>query len=94
MGIYSACLNHMIPTWGVSNGSIVSFTHCCFIALDDALVEDVFWPDCRGRESISSKFAKLDFPRCIGLVMVHCSLYVNVPKWMESAIKTKSAATF
>lgn len=38
-----ACLNHMIPTWGVSTGSLVNFSKRCFHAIQNALQGIVMW---------------------------------------------------
>lgn len=61
-------LNHMILTWGVHNGSIVSFTKQCSSVLEDALAEEMVWLDSRERVSISMDFGKFGFPQCIGLI--------------------------
>lgn len=53
---------------GVSSKSLVNFCQRCFIALESVLLELVQWPAMAKRASISSEFAKLGFPRCVGLI--------------------------
>jgi hypothetical protein len=64
----ASCLNHMIPTWGVSNGSLVNFTKRCFVALQYALKGFLKWPNRSERQTLSSEFAKKGFPGCVGLI--------------------------
>lgn len=63
-----ACLAHMMPTWGISNGFVVNFCQCCFIALESILARVFTWPSSDERASISTKFAKHWFPDCVGLI--------------------------
>lgn len=58
------CLNHMIPTWGVSNGSLVLFTKRCFPTLEFFFNNKIRWPNSRERESLSDEFARFGYPRC------------------------------
>lgn len=59
-----ACLNHLIPNWGVSNGSLVNFSKRCFVALKD----QIKWPTGRDRTPVLDAFARLGFRGCIGLI--------------------------
>ncbi|CAM6094683.1 unnamed protein product [Calypogeia fissa] len=63
-----ACLNHLIPTWGVSNGSLCNFTKRTLIALDSALHGVIRWADRAERRRISEEFAKKGFSGCVGLI--------------------------
>lgn len=63
-----ACLNHMIPTWGVSCGSIVNYSKRCFVALESVLSEYIQWPTRAEQEFDSQAFGRMGFPGCIGLI--------------------------
>lgn len=63
-----ACLNRLIPTWGVSTGSLCNFTNRCFVAMEAALKDHLRWPERAERRAISQEFAKKGFPGCVGLI--------------------------
>ncbi|CAM6128040.1 unnamed protein product [Calypogeia fissa] len=63
-----ACLNHLIPTWGISNGSLCNFTTRCFTALNLALKGVLKWPESAECKRIAAEFAKKGFPNCVGLI--------------------------
>ncbi|CAM6082673.1 unnamed protein product [Calypogeia fissa] len=63
-----ACLNRLIPTWGVSHGTLHNFTSRCFVALEDALKPYLQWPVRAERRRIADKFSKKGFPGCVGLI--------------------------
>lgn len=58
----------MIPTWGVSNGTLCEFSTRCFKALETALHDQVAWPGQSECESIVKEFASLGFSNCVGLI--------------------------
>lgn len=63
-----ACLNHMMPTWGVNSGSLTNFTKCCFRALNTTLKDSIKWPNAMEHHQIHMEFSKLGFPNCVGLI--------------------------
>lgn len=63
-----ACLNRLIPTWGVSTGSLVNFSKRCFVALESVLAEEVQWPNREQREVIKQHFTGYGFSGCVGLI--------------------------
>lgn len=63
-----SCFNRLIPTWGVSVGSLNNFTKRCFFALEAALKGQLRWPGRAERQTIAQEFALKGFPGCVGLI--------------------------
>jgi hypothetical protein len=53
-----SCINCMIPTWGVSHGSVCKFSSRCFDALEVALKPILRWPRRAERRAIGEEFRK------------------------------------
>jgi DDE superfamily endonuclease len=62
------CLPRTLLVWGLSIGSTVNYSKRCVTAMEDALADQVQWPNQEERCIIAAEFAKKGFPGCVGLI--------------------------
>lgn len=88
-----ACFLHLIPTLGVSNGSLCNFSKCCFLTLEKALVDQIKWLDRIERSQISEAFGRLAFMDVLASLMELFFHSHNARRTMGSATMTTSHNT-
>ncbi|KAL3682553.1 hypothetical protein R1sor_000575 [Riccia sorocarpa] len=63
-----ACVGRSLFHWGIGVGTLVKYTYRVITALEDALSQEVVWPNREERRRISSAFSLKGFPGCVELI--------------------------